>query len=193
MITKHRILAAAQDRFERDGTEGLSMRSLAKDVGLTPMALYRHYADKEALIDAISVAALEDWRDRLAAIEAPSAIASLEAVGEAFLDFALEAPRRFEAAFLLPARNARRFPDDIEAGKSPPLNLVMGHIEQAQRDGALGDAPPSEIAMTIWALSQGLVALYRANRFSDGDTFRATYRAALRRCYASFSQPGPPP
>jgi AcrR family transcriptional regulator len=190
MITKHRILAAAQERFHRDGIAGLSMRSLAKDVGLTPMALYRHYADKEALIDALSAAALDDWRDRLAAIEAPSAFASLEAVGEAFLDFALEAPRRFEAAFLLPARGARRFPDDIVAGRSPPLNLVMAHIEQAQRDGTLGAAPPSEIAMTIWALSQGLVALYRANRFSDREAFRTTYRAALRRCYASFSQPG---
>jgi len=63
----------------------------------------------------------------------------------------------------------------------------MAQIEQAQRDGMLRTAPPAEIAMTIWALSQGLVSLYTANRFAGGEAeFRAFYKSAARRCLASF-------
>ena len=59
METKERILAAARGAFDREGPEGLSMRDIAKTAGITPMAIYRHYADKQALIDALVLDALD--------------------------------------------------------------------------------------------------------------------------------------
>ncbi len=167
------------------------MRNLAKDLNVTPMALYRHYTDKDDLIDALTSDALDEWHKLIAAVRAPSALGWLEGMMEAFLDFALQTPRRFEAAFILPARNARRFPHDVIAGHSPPLNLILAHIEQAQREGALCDAPASEIAMMFWALGQGLVSLFFANRFTSEAEFRAVYRSAIRRCFFSYSRTEP--
>lgn len=167
------------------------MRVLAKDVGLTAMALYRHYPDKDAIINALTLDALQEWEKRLKAIEAPNAMAWLEKESEAFLDFALETPRRFEAAFLLPSTKIRQLPDSIEQGLSPPLALIVGMVRQAQRDGAFCDIPAADIVMTCWGLSQGLITLYRANRFSGGEEqFRAVYRAAMRRCVRSFLKEG---
>jgi AcrR family transcriptional regulator len=185
MATKQLIFQAAKKRFEREGLAGLSMRNLAKDVGLTPMALYRHYADKDALIDALTADALEEWYARIAAIREPDAMAWLKQAGDAFLDFALQAPRRFEAAFELPARNARRYPDDIAVGKSPVLKLTIDHIARTQR--ARAAAPPAEIAMAMWALGQGMVSLYRANRFTGEAEFRAAYRGALAHLLAGYT------
>ena len=59
MDTKTRIFLAARRRFERGGIENVSMRSLAKDVGVTAMALYRHYPDKDAIVHALTLDALE--------------------------------------------------------------------------------------------------------------------------------------
>jgi AcrR family transcriptional regulator len=152
------------------------------------MAIYRHFADKDAIVDALVLDALVRWRERVAAEEAVDPAEWLEAVGEEFLSFALEEPRRFEAAFLLRARGARRYPDDFAQGQSPAAQLWLPRLEELQRSGRLApDVEPLEVGFTLWALAQGLITLYRAERFVGGVAeFRAFYRQSLRRCLSSF-------
>lgn len=187
MQMREKIFRAAWKRFDRYGFDGVSIRSVAADVGVTPMAIYRHYADKEALIDALTADALEEWRTRVAAIKTPAPMLWLEKLLTAFLDFALQTPRRFEAAFVLRARHARRYPDDFLAGRSEPANMIVAHVIAAQKAGILDDTSPFEIAITLWALAQGLVSLFRAGRFAgDENNFRAIYRSTVRRSLSSF-------
>lgn len=185
--TRDKILAAARKAFERRGLEGLSLREVAAKVGITPMAIYRHFASKEALVDALVLDALGEWSERVAALPAAEGLAKVEQMGEAFLDFALREPRRFEAAFLLPSRKARRYPDDFAAGRSPAGNVQLGALEEGIRQGKLTGAAAVEILLINSALSQGLVTLYRAGRIAGGEEeFRALYRRAMRRVFQSF-------
>ncbi len=187
MATRDRILAAACKAFERHGLDGLSLRDVAAKVGITPMAIYRHFESKEALVDALVLDALEEWSARVAALPPAEGIAKVEQMGAAFLDFALREPRRFEAAFLLPSRKARRYPDDFAAGRSPGGNVQLQALEQATREGKVAGAPPIEIMLINSALSQGLVTLYRAGRIAGGEEeFRALYHRAMRRVFQSF-------
>ena len=187
MSTRAKILAAARKAFDRHGLEGLSLRDVAAKVGITPMAIYRHFADKEALVDALVLDGLDEWSARVAALPAAEGLAKIEQMGEAFLDFALREPRRFEAAFLLPSRKARRYPDDFAAGRSPAGNVQLSVLEQGIRQGKIAGAPPVEIMLINSALSQGLVTLYRAGRIAGGEEeFRALYRRAMRRVFQSF-------
>jgi AcrR family transcriptional regulator len=151
------------------------------------MAIYRHFASKEALVDALVLDALDEWSARVAALPPAQGTAKIEQMGEAFLDFALHAPRRFEAAFLLPSRKARRYPDDFAAGRSPAGNVQLKALEEGIRQGTLAGAPPVEIMLINSALSQGLITLYRAGRIAGGEEeFRALYRRAMRRVFRSF-------
>ena len=184
--TRDRILEAARSLFDAEGEAGLSMRRIAGAVGITPMAIYRHYADKEALKDALMLDGFAAWEARVEAIAAPGPVAWLTGLGEAYLDFALAQPRRYEAAFLLKADAARRFPRDIEAGRSPVLRKAIARIGQAQAEGVLVPAPPVQVALHLAALMQGLVSMYRAGRFTDEAEFRAAYRRALDHCLNSF-------
>lgn len=187
MTTRDRILAAARKAFERHGLDGLSLRDVAAKVGITPMAIYRHFESKEALVDALVLDALEEWSARVAALPPAEGIARVEQMGAEFLDFALCEPRRFEAAFLLPSRKARRYPDDFAAGRSPGGNVQLQALEQAIRQGKVAGAPPIEIMLINSALSQGLVTLYRAGRIAGGEEeFRALYHRAMRRVFQSF-------
>ena len=187
MSTREKILAAARRAFDRKGLEGLSLRAVAAKVGITPMAIYRHFASKDALIDALVLDALDEWSARVQALPAVAGLAKIEQMGEAFLDFALREPRRFEAAFLLPSRKARRYPDDFAAGRSPAGNIQLSVLEEGIRQGTVAAAPPVEIVLINSALSQGLVTLYRAGRIAGGEEeFRALYRRAMRRVFRSF-------
>jgi AcrR family transcriptional regulator len=53
-ITREVVLAAALDIIDRDGADALSMRRLARALGRDPMILYRHAADKAALLDGVA-------------------------------------------------------------------------------------------------------------------------------------------
>ena len=190
--TKGRIFAAARDLFDRQGVEGVSMRRIAQAVALTPMAIYRHYADKDALLDALMLDGFTAWEARVAAIEAPGPLIWLERLGTAYVEFALGEPRRFEAAFLLPARAARRYPGDFAAGRSPVISMALARITQAKAAGLIvGEA--LEIALSFAALAQGLVSMYRAGRFAGETEFRAAYGKAMTHCVHSFMTEGKSP
>lgn len=52
-LTKHTIVARALQLGDAEGLEAVSVRRLATDLGVTPMALYRHFKDKQDLINAM--------------------------------------------------------------------------------------------------------------------------------------------
>lgn len=187
MATRDRILKAARKLFDDKGIDAVSLRTVAKRVGITPMAIYRHYKNKDDLIDALVLDALDEWSARVEALPPCNGLEKLEQIARAFLDFALEKPRRFEAAFLLPSRKARRYPDDFVAGRSPVGNIQLEILEDARTRGLIKNIAPVEIMVTNSAFSQGLISLYRAGRIAGGeDEFRALYLRAMRRVTQSF-------
>ena len=184
--TQTRIFAAARELFDQGGAEGVSMRRIADKVRITPMAIYRHYPDKDALLNALMVDGFAAWEARVETLSASEPLAWLEAMGQAFLDFALTEPRRYEAAFLLKASAARKYPQDIAQGSSPVIAKAMARIEEARGKGQIGSVPAIDIAINVAALVQGLVDMYRAGRFTSEADFRAAYGRALGHCIRSF-------
>jgi AcrR family transcriptional regulator len=187
MTTRDRIFSAARRLFDQKGIDAVSLRAVAKKVGITPMAIYRHFADKQALIDALVLDGLDEWSARVAALPPCDGVAKLQQLGDAFLDFALNEPRRYEAAFLLHSNKARRYPDDFEAGRSPAGNVQLKILQEAIAKGILKASSPVEIMFTNTALSQGLISLFRAGRIAGGEEeFRKLFRSAMRRSTESF-------
>ena len=189
-MTKDRILSAAKAILESEGIEGLTIRRVAQRAELSPMALYRHFADKGALLDALMEDGIAAWESIVRAIRAADPLEWLAALGEAHLEFALSQPHRYDAAFFLPAPAARRFPDDFAAGRSPALAMIMARIEAAKAEGRLSGKPTLEIALAFVALGHGFVSMQRANRFASEKQFKTLYRAALRHCLDSIKQSG---
>lgn len=162
------------------------MRRIAEKVGITPMAIYKHYPDKDALLNALMLDGFAAWEARVEELDAVKPLVWLERMGEAFLDFALGEPRRYEAAFLLKASAARRYPGDFLAGRSPVISKMMAHVEKARAQGLIADVPTIDITISFTALTQGLVDMYRAGRFMGEAEFRDAYRRAVRHCIQSF-------
>lgn len=187
-MTRDRIFQAAKALFARDGVSGVSMRDVAKAAGVTPMAIYRHFTDKEALIDALMADGFAAWEAKVRTIRVKDPLLWLERLFDAFLDFALSDPHRFDAAFIFPSKTARRYPDDFVAGRSPVIAMAYARIDQAKQENKLGDCPTPEIAVTLSALAQGFVSMQRANRFMSEHQLRIIYRAAMRRSMLSFGQ-----
>src|SRR5476649_901460 len=89
---KDRIFSAARTVLDEQGILGLSMRRIAEESGMSPMSLYRHFADKDALLDALMADGLTAWEERIRAIRAKAPLQWLERLTDEFLSFALEEP-----------------------------------------------------------------------------------------------------
>ena len=157
---------------------------------MSPMSLYRHFADKDALLNALMADGLVAWEERVRAIRANAPLQWLGCLTDEFLAFALEEPHRFDAAFFLPAPKARQYPDDFAAGRSPVIAMAVVKIEQARAEGLLGDTPALDVALTLSALAQGLISMHRARRFSSDTEFATLYRSVM---HQTLKPPSPEP
>lgn len=179
--TATRILHAARALFEREGAAAVSMRKVAAAAGITPMAIYRHFPSRESLLKRICDDSFtEITRHWDAHRHGGDALNRLLATQRIYLDYALAYPHLFDYAFSARRRDARKFPEDFHAGRSPTANVIHDVVVEAQQQGLLRAGDPWEISMSLWAHAHGLIALYRAGRFSHSEAqFRAFFEASL--------------
>jgi AcrR family transcriptional regulator len=151
------------------------------------MAMYRHFADKDALLNALVQDGLDAWEQVVRSLRAKDPMQWLDDLMEAYLLFALTQPHRYDAAFFLPAVSARQYSGDFAPGRSPVIAMIMVRIDQARAQGKIGDKPALEFVLSLSALAQGLVSMQRANRFSDEKHFKSLFRAVLLNCIGSYT------
>ena len=181
--TATKILRAAHRLFDREGADAVTMRRVAERVGITPMAIYRHFPNREALLKRLSDDSFNtSARKWLESAEDDDILQRLYRTQENYLDYALEHPHLFDHAFSVRRDDARRFPEDFRERQSPTLNVVADLLAEGMHQGVLRHDDPWDVAMTFWAHAHGLIALYRAGRFSHDETrFRKFYLESIGR------------
>jgi AcrR family transcriptional regulator len=181
--TVQHIATAARRLLDKDGAEAVTMRRVASAVGITPMAIYRHYADRSALLNALAEAGFRELATRLTEARASGSTEErLGRMAEIYLDHALENPQLFELMFLERRAGARRFPRDFKKGHSPTANLLEQIVREGMEHRELRKDDPWEITFEMGALSHGLIMLYLGGRLSPSAArFRAFYRRSFRR------------
>ena len=181
--TTDRIFDAARRLLEKEGAEAVTMRRVAGAVGITAMAVYRHYSDRADLLNAVADAGFAELAARLKRAPEGGAFESrLAGTLDVFLRHALENPRLFELMFLRPRKGARRYPRDFHEGHSPTANLAMHLIREGMENGYFRPDDAWEISFEMGALLQGLIMLYLGGRIDMPEArFRALCHRSLRR------------
>lgn len=161
----------------------MTMRRVAKSVSITPMAIYRHYPDRAALLNALVDEGFEELAAQLAAKRLPANIEKrLRKMLDIYLEHALENPQLFELMFLKPRAGSRRYPEDFKSGRSPTASQLAKVVEDGMRSGCFCKDDPWEIVFAIGALSHGLIILYFGGRMGLTPAgFRAFYRRSFER------------
>ncbi|SPJ22352.1 TetR/AcrR family transcriptional regulator [Palleronia abyssalis] len=151
--------------IEKKGPTGFTVSEAAKDAGVTPAAVYRHFDGRDGLIAECARQGYEVFADRMEEAYArglPSAMRAFSETGRAYLEFARKNPGHYVAMF----------ESGISVTRSPELHSVAtranGVLERAA--AALSEhipvekrPPPSMFASHIWAMSHGVVELFARN------------------------------
>lgn len=181
--TDKKILVAARRLLEHGGIEAVSMRPVAKAAGITVMGIYRHYPNRQALLDAVASEGFDDLVGWLGKRRFTGDVETrLMKVLDVFVQFALEHPRMFELMFLAKHTSARRFPADFQAGRSPTANLAVDTVKEGMARGEFRQDDPWEVVFEFGALAQGFVMLYIGGRIdATPSEFRKLCLRAFRR------------
>jgi AcrR family transcriptional regulator len=178
---RDRILGCACDLYLSEGLDGFSMRKLAKQVGVTAPALYRHYESREhVLADIVREAHRTFSASLYRALEGRTALERLQRAGEGYLDFALGHPRWYHLLFISPEHiGMDALPDDIEAMGCGLHQFWVDRVRECMDERILKAGDPVQTSMTMWAHAHGLLSLYHHGHLQVDDAgFRALFKVS---------------
>ena len=156
------LVDAALELIEARGPTGFTLSEAAKQAGVTPAAVYRHFEGREDLIAEAARQGYDIFADLMEfAYDSgqPSALASFEATGRAYLAFARKYPGHYVAMF----------ESGISVNRTPELALVAGRASAVLEKAAAelsehippDKRPPAAMfSAHIWAMSHGVVELF---------------------------------
>ena len=157
------LLEAGLKIVREEGREAVTLRGVARRAGVSHAAPYHHFPDKAALMEALAAEAFGRFTRILRATwrQSPSPpLAGLAALGEAYINFALDYPEEFR---LMHLPDLRRFGE----GESSPVSMAAGEahrvlreaVEACQQAGQIPQGDPDPYALTAWSGVHGLAVL----------------------------------
>jgi AcrR family transcriptional regulator len=152
------LIDAAVSAIAKHGVDALNLRQLAARAGVTPGAPYHHFTDREELLAAIA----EEGFGRLGAeliagrdAAGDEASARLEALGRAYINFAISCPGYFRVMF---------HGDGKSSGPSAPglraFHLLRDAVLACQEAGTAPAGDPSALVLTAWSAVHGFATLW---------------------------------
>jgi AcrR family transcriptional regulator len=169
--------------LEERGLDGVTMRAVADRAGVTAPALYWHFADKEALVRDVGRDVTRLFKDRMVeASVAPDSETRLRRTLGVFRAFAIEHPAYFHMLFVRPPAVTGGLRDVRDgAGRPTIFQPLVDRVAECMREGTLARGDADSVAMTLAALSQGLVALHRRGRFASDAAFAHFFDLSIER------------
>lgn len=147
------------------------------------MAIYHHFPSREVLLRSVVD---KEFEQLLEFIRKTPPTGSFETdlvhIMDAYIDYAFARPHIFDYVFSKPRPDARRYPEDFRARRSPTLNVIADAVAKWMEQGKLKKDDEWEIALELWAHAHGYVVTYRAGRFNLSQAeFKALVQRSLRR------------
>ncbi|MBS1848008.1 MAG: TetR/AcrR family transcriptional regulator [Actinobacteria bacterium] len=174
-LTRASVVAEARAAIERDGVEKLSLRGVARSLGVTAPALYAYVTDKDDLIAAVATGYFDELATRFDATEATDPLEEIRALSRAYVDHALASPRLFRLLFRYPPGTGAMNVEGVAtfAPATRTVEVATQATARAIEAGLLAPCEPVDAAMTMWAAVHGVAeVLLMGFAFDEADRDR---------------------
>lgn len=159
------ILHRAAEIVGEEGIEALSLRAIARDLGVSHAAPNRHFKTKAELLSALAATAWFYAREvtlaAAEAVETDNPYIRLNAMGRGFLGWALDNRALFTA--LMHPDVARYAYDELEEAKQEFMEAIRRVVIETQQHGRHPDVDPSVLTLYTNSVPFGIAALLRDN------------------------------
>jgi AcrR family transcriptional regulator len=178
---KNALIQAGIEILSTEGFHALSLRKVAQRAGVSHAAPYAHFADKQALVAAISTEGYRKLYDCLAsAVEQyrHDPLRQLIEAAWAYVEFALHEPAHFKLTISGVVEKEQDYPSYMEMTRKA-FQLVVEVTEACQQAGILKPGPSDQVAVSVWSLVHGFTSLVIEGQISSSLVDRLTLREML--------------
>jgi AcrR family transcriptional regulator len=176
------LLDEALATVRAEGVDGLTLREIGARLGVSRTALYRHFADKRALLTAVATEGFRMLRQQLVTAweEGGRGSAASQAMGVAYVRFAVANPSHYRVMF-------SRFVDpdpqerELAAEAGSAFQALVDALAALQRDGVVRGDDTVLMARYVWAVVHGVAMLAIDGQLPEPDAVEALMRYALER------------
>lgn len=162
--TRNALIAAAVATLQTEGIEALSLRKLAKQIGVSHNAPYMHFKDKEGLLVAVSEEGFRVLAERInTAVETANKawMERFQAGCWAYVEFIIEHTGHAQVMFR--DYDREEHPDIFTQG-SATLELLSGVLQEGQQAGLVTKADGGQQAMLVWSMLHGVASILAARK-----------------------------
>lgn len=155
------LVAEGLDAVEKHGPDGVSLRELARALGVSPTAPYRHFEDRRALLIAIAAEGFQELTrtyEKILAQDQPPRTKARE-VNRAFLALGLKRPGLFQLMFESDLLSGDEAPGELRGTARAPFPLLWGMVKDVRPDIDQKRAKARVVAG--WSTLCGFIALKR--------------------------------
>jgi AcrR family transcriptional regulator len=164
------IIAAARDLIAENGLDALTMQAVAQRVGVRGPSLYKHFADRAALLKGVELTVVADLEQLLRAAAVQDGKAALRAMADAYRKFALASPGWYALLFQLPPQDG-----ESEAARRRALEPALEQLETL-----LGDRQLAFLrARALTAFLHGFVSMETAGAFRLGGNVEQAFAEGI--------------
>ncbi len=165
---KNALIKAGIEILSQEGVGALSLRKVAGQAGVSHAAPYAHFADKQALIAAISTAGYQKIHERIIQVQEQYSADPLNLFVEsswAYVAFALDEPDHFKITFSGVVEKEKEYPAFVEIAQKNYETLTQ-IVSTCQQAGILNPGPADLMAVSVWGLIHGFVSLLLEGQIS---------------------------
>jgi AcrR family transcriptional regulator len=177
------IVTATKDLLAAGASaEAVSIRAVADAVGVTSPSIYLHFADKDALIEAVVADVFHalDAAMLAAAAEQEKPLDKLCAFGVAYVQFALDHPEHYRIATMTHLGIAGEAGDIDHVLADAAFTHLAETVQACMAAGIFAEGDPVPVALQMWAAAHGIASLMIAKPFLPWGDKLATANAVLR-------------
>ncbi|MBP7240664.1 TetR/AcrR family transcriptional regulator [Amaricoccus sp.] len=156
------LVEAALKLVEEKGPLGFTMAEAARSAGVSPAAPYRHFRNRDELIEEVARQGFEAFADRLErVVDDPrlSTLAAFSMAGQVYIDFARSHPGHYAAMFESGVGLAGD--PGLARASNRAMSVLVRLAERLTAHLPAARRPPAQmVANHVWALSHGVVELF---------------------------------
>jgi AcrR family transcriptional regulator len=179
--TKNKLIECTLSLYLSGGIDAVSMRKVASEAGLSTMAAYRHFKNKDDMLNHVVMEGFRRFQEYFSrAKDIPDPVASLKLCMTLYAQFAKEQPEFYEMLFM-----ARLRSDDPELEKrceqqiQMALLFLVDRVKACIRSGLIANTNAKACALKLWSLCHGMVSLQVLGRLHPEESFNDFYQKSI--------------
>jgi AcrR family transcriptional regulator len=156
------LIEAALELVSEKDVDSVSLREVARRVGVSHTAPYRHFDDKDSLLAAIAQEGFQMLHQALAVVSEQTSIdplKRLQDIGVAYVDFALKHSTHYRLMFSAYGTTSAQQHPELEQSATQAFMVLVNSIKMGQQEGVIRLDDTEQLALAAWSMTHGLAML----------------------------------